>query len=409
MAGFNKGYAKEFRFFLSNFSIADHIIMESRSNPEQAEKRFLLARRVTFGLLSVILIIYGFVAIRNFLYPIAFGFVLGYLLFPLGSWLEKRGIPRILANFIIIFSALALLAGLFLAAYRIISPLTLDFPKLAERAIDNVTGMGARLGGYFGFDEEGSREYIRDQATSLAQTGGEQLQTVFNATANTIIAFGLLPVYLFLFLYYRTKFMYFILKLAGRSRRKETVAILREIATVMVRYLGGVIIVVFILFFINSGGLLIIGMPLAIPLGVTAALFNFIPYFGTLLGGLVPLMFAFLVEGDPALALRVIFLFIIIQFIENNILTPNIVGGNVNLSPFFVITGLVAASMIWGIPGMLLLVPFLASVRILFSHIGFMRPYAFLLGEEGTSKHSIQMGKIKRIFKKILQKVKNRS
>jgi predicted PurR-regulated permease PerM len=382
--------------------------MESRSNPHQADKRFLLAKRITFGLLAIILIVYGLIAIRNFLYPIAFGFILGYLLFPLGSWLEKKRIPRILANLIIIFSALALLTGLFLTAYRIISPLTLDFPKLAERAIDNLTDMGARLGGYFGFDRESASEYIREQATTAAITGGEQLRTFFNATANTVIAFGLLPVYLFLFLYYRTKFMYFILKMAGRNRRKETVTVLREIATVMVRYLGGVIIVVFILFFINSGGLLIIGMPFAIPLGVTAALFNFIPYFGTLLGGLVPLLFAFLVEGDPALALRVIFLFIIIQFIENNILTPNIVGGNVNLSPFFVITGLVASSMIWGIPGMLLIVPFLASVRILFSHIGFMRPYAFLLGDEGTSKHSIEAGKIKRFFKKIFKKVKNR-
>jgi hypothetical protein len=58
----------------------------------------------------------------------------------------------------------------------------------------------------------------------------------------------------------------------------------------------------------------------------------------------VPLTFAFLIEGDPVLAFKVVILFIIIQFIEDNILTPNIVGGNVNINPFFIITGLVAAS-----------------------------------------------------------------
>jgi predicted PurR-regulated permease PerM len=383
--------------------------MESRSNPKQAEKRHILAKRLTFTFLAIILFIYGLIAMRNFLYPIAFGFVLGYLLYPLATWLEKKGIPRILANFIIILSALALLTGLFLAAYRVITPLTIDLPKLVDRAIENLSDMGAGLGGYFGLDPESTGERIRDQATYLFQAGGAQLQTFFNATANTVIAFGLLPVYLFLFLYYRTKFMYFILKLAGRSRRKETVIMLREIAQVMVRYLGGVFIVVFILFFINSVGLVIIGMPFAIPLGVTAALFNFIPYFGTLLGGLVPLVFAFIVEGNPVLAFRVIILFIIIQFIENNILTPNIVGGNVNVSPFIVITGLVAASMIWGIPGMLLIVPFLASTRILFSHIDFMRPYAFLLGEEGTSKHSISTTKIKRVSKRLYRKIFKRN
>jgi predicted PurR-regulated permease PerM len=100
----------------------------------------------------------------------------------------------------------------------------------------------------------------------------------------------------------------------------------------------------------------------------------------------------------------VLFLFIIIQFIENNLLTPNIVGGNVKINPFFVITGLVAASMVWGIPGMLLVVPFLASLRIIFSYNEALRPYAFLLGTEGTGKHSITLSKIKALWSKIRNK-----
>jgi predicted PurR-regulated permease PerM len=153
-------------------------------------------------------------------------------------------------------------------------------------------------------------------------------------------------------------------------------------------------------------------MKFAIALGIVSAFFNFIPYFGTLLGGLVPFLFALLVENNPGLAFRVVILFIIIQFIENNILTPNIVGGNVKVNPFFIITGLVAASIIWGIPGMLLIVPFLAIVRIVFSHIDSMRPYAFLLGEEGTAKHSITMNKIKKLWpwaKKKVDKIQDKN
>ena len=380
--------------------------MDNKIYPPQAERRYLLIKRTAFVLLAIVLFIYGLIAVRNFLYPIAFGFVLAYLVYPLARWFEIKGIPRILANLIVIMGTLALMAGFIIAAYHIITPLAIDFSDLADRAIENLTEMIVSVGQYFGFDPDYLSETIRMQASSVFEAGGEQLRNVFTATTNTIVAFGLLPVYIFLFLYYRTKFMYFLLNLAGRSRKREMLTMLREIATVMVRYVGGVIIVVFILSFINSIGLLIIGLQFAIPLGVTAALFNFIPYFGTLLGGLVPLTFAFLVEGDPILAFRVVILFIIIQFIENNILTPNIVGGNVNISPFFVITGLVAASMIWGIPGMLLIVPFLASVRILFRHIDFMKPYAFLMGVEGTEKHSIQMSKIKRIVKRFKRKIK---
>ncbi|NJM14162.1 MAG: AI-2E family transporter [Bacteroidales bacterium] len=53
----------------------------------------------------------------------------------------------------------------------------------------------------------------------------------------------------------------------------------------------------------------------------------------------------------------------IIQFTENNILTPNIVGYNVKLSPLMIILGLVAAGMVWGIPGMLVIIPFLAMLN----------------------------------------------
>ncbi len=380
--------------------------MEEKNYPVRADKRYLLFKQTAYVILAIFLFVYGLIAVRNFLYPIAFGLVLAYLVYPLTRWFEMKGVPRILANLIVILGTLALMTGLIIAGYHIITPLAVDFPDLADKAKENLTEMVAGIGQYVGIDTNSLKEAITKQVGPDSEEGGGFLGSVFSATTNTLVAFGLLPVYIFLFLYYRTKFMYFLLKLAGRSRRKKMVTMLREIAAVIVQYVGGVILVVFILSIIISTGLLIIGLPFAIPLGVTAALFNFIPYFGTLLGGLVPFTFAFVVEGDPVLAFKVLLLFIVIQFIENNILTPNIVGGNVKLSPFFIITGLVAASMIWGIPGMLLVVPFLASMKILFKHIDFMNPFAFLLGEEGTEKHSIQMSKLKRILKRFKEKVK---
>ena len=380
--------------------------MEHKSFSIQKGKRYLLFKQTAYVLLAIFLLIYGLIALRNFLYPIALGLVLAYLGYPLTRWFELKGVPRILANLIVILGTLALLIGFIIAGYHIITPLAINLPDLADKAKENLTEMLASIGQYVGIDTKSLNETVSKQVGADSGGGGDFLGSVFSATTNTLVAFGLLPVYIFLFLYYRTKFMYFLFKLAGRSRRQEMVNMLREMAAVIVQYVGGVIVVVIILSFINSIGLLIIGLQFAIPLGVASALFNFIPYFGTLLGGLVPVTFAFLVEGDPILAFKVVILFIIVQFIENNILTPNIVGGNVKINPFFIITGLVAASMIWGIPGMLLIVPFLACMKILFKHIDFMSPFAFLLGEEGTAKHSIQLSKLKRILKRLKKKIK---
>ncbi len=378
--------------------------MEPGQSSSHTETRHYVARRISYTLLAILLLVYGLMSVRNFLYPIAFGFLLGYLLYPMANWFEKKHFPRILANLIVIAGGLLVLAGLLLGIYSIITPLAINLPELAGTARENLSEMMARLGTYFGFEPDNTREAVNERLESMFEATGQQLQALFGATTTTAVAFGLLPVYIFLFLYYRTKFMYFLLQLGGRKHKTRVIAILREMSTMMVRYLYGVLVVVLILCVINSLGIWIIGLRFPIPLGVAAALFNFIPYFGTLLGGLVPFFFAFLVEGDPVLAFRVAVLFIGIQFIENNILTPNIVGGNVNISPFFVIIGLVAASMIWGVPGMLLIVPMLAGLRIVFSHSESMQPYAYLLGRKGTSRHSIRSGKLSRWWKKLRQK-----
>jgi predicted PurR-regulated permease PerM len=152
---------------------------------------------------------------------------------------------------------------------------------------------------------------------------------------------------------------------------------------------------------LNSLGLIIIGVKYPILLGIISAFFNFIPYFGTLMGGAVPLLFVLLTTTDPMYyTLKVIILFAIIQFTENNILTPNIVGSNVNINPFFIITGLVFGGMVWGIPGMLLIVPFLAIARIIFSHLDQWKPLSFLLGPKGTTQHSISIQNIREQFRK---------
>jgi predicted PurR-regulated permease PerM len=364
----------------------------------RSERRFHLAQRMTYTMLAIILFLYGLIAIRNFLYPVAFGFLLAYLLLPIVSWLEKERVPRILANFVTIIGVLSVLVTAVFFAYTRIVPIMGELPSLVETGILNLSRMVATIGEYFGFDRSETKDIIQNQTMALMETGGQNIQGVFAATASTLVAIGLLPVYIFLFLYYRTKFAYFLLKIVNPDHKRTMIEILREVSKVSAKYMGGVIIVVMILCVLNSLGLWIIGMRFPVALGILSALFNFIPYFGTLLGGLVPLLFALLVENDPILTFRVVILFIIIQFTENNILTPNIVGSNVKINPFFIITGLVAASMVWGIPGMLLIVPFLAITRIVFAHIDSMRPYAFLLGEEGTSKHSLTLKKIKSLW-----------
>ena len=363
--------------------------------------------RFTYFLLAIILFIYGIIAAREFLYPIAFGVLLAYLLFPVANFLEMKGVPRILSIIISILFSLIVVAGAGFFIYDQFTTLFSDFPELKRQAISNIDSYQHSLENVFGFQDDFLDQYVKQWVTGFFEDIPQNFNAIFTATTGTLLRIFLMPVYIFLFLYYRTKFAYFILKVVPDDKERVTIKILRDISTVVTRYMGGVVIVVSILCLLNSFGLYLVGMKYPIIFGVISALINFIPYFGTLMGGAVPLLFALLIGETPLLAVRVIILFIIIQFTENNILTPNIVGSSLKINPFFIIFSLIVGAMIWGIPGMLVVVPFLAMLKRIFKNFDSLQPYAFLLGTRGTQKHSISMRNLKAYFSKMKNKFKN--
>ena len=355
--------------------------------------------RISLLLLTIILFIYGVIAAKQFLFPLAIGAMFAYLLFPIANFLEKHRFPRILAILTSIAFALVIIGVIVFLFYRQLTKMFADFDTLKESANTNIELLQHNLENLLGLQDNRLEQFLKTQVDQFFQGNGGELGKAFSTTTGTILRIVLLPIYVFLFLYYRTKFAYFILKIVRKEQKHVTIKILRDISTVAARYMGGVSIVVLILCVLNSTGLLIIGVDYAILLGITSAFFNFIPYFGTLMGGAIPLLFVLLTTSDPLhYGLYVIILYAIVQVIENNILTPNIVGGNVKINPFFIILGLMMGGMVWGIPGMLVVVPFLAILRIIFYHIESMQPYAFLLGPRGTQKHSITLSKIKKAF-----------
>ena len=139
--------------------------------------------------------------------------------------------------------------------------------------------------------------------------------------------------------------------------------------------IGGIFTVVFVLCIINSFGLFLAGVRYAITLGVIAAIFNFIPYFWTIIGYSILFVFALLAGDSAELAFKVFLVFGIVQFTENNILTPNIVRNYVKINPFMIILGTFAGGIVWGIPGMFVVVHFLAILRIISEHIPALHPY----------------------------------
>ncbi len=382
-------------------------IIHRQGNFVRMSQRFLdrdrlpvpLMLRMTVGLLFWLLFLFALTVARNFLYPIALGILLAMLLLPVASRLERWGVTRILANLISIVLGIGVIYGVLLFIYRQLSSLVRDLPDIKENAVENLRGVlegfGARLGIQITAEVEDS---VFGRLEEIIKLTGDSLSGVINATGNTLLTIGLMPVYVFMFLYYRTKFARFIMMLVPEKDQDLGRTILEKVSHVTTRYMTGMFAVVLILSVLNSAGFLLIGLEYAVLMGVIAALCNIIPYFGTILGYLFPFTFAFLTGQSFDMALAVLIQFFIIQFSENNIITPNILGGMLRINPFFIILGVLGGGMLWGLPGMFVIVPVLAMIKVTCDHIPMLKPWGFLLSDKGTEKYSITKLKIRRLF-----------
>ena len=368
--------------------------------------KYPISVRLTIVLLLAILFFHAIIAARDFLYPIVFGVLFAYLLYPLSRFLEKYGFPRILANIICILFLMSVVGSVVFFIYKQAGNLLNDLPLFKQRALGNIDSLEQIIEQQFGLTDLRLAEFLRLRVKNFFESGSDFLNIIFSTTAGTIFRLGILPVYIFLFLFYRTKIAYFILKMANPKKKPVVVKVLRELSTVVSRYMGGISTVVLILCFLNTGGLIIIGFEYPVVFGILSALCTFIPYFGTLIGGAIPFTFALLTGDSPSLALKVVLLFGFINFLENNILTPNIVGGSLRINAMVVIIGLIAAGTVWGIPGMFVVVPLMGMFNIVSENVEKLQPYSFLIGVTGVKKHAITYTNIRRFIRKIKKQSK---
>ncbi len=363
--------------------------------------RFPSVQKFSFFLLSVILAFYILIKAKLFLYPIALALLFSYLLYPLTNRLEKNRFPRILAILISIILLLTVITSAGFFIYSRAAVFVNDFPDFRLQAIARVDILEKNIMAFFNITELQLADFLRARVDNLFDMGSNLINRAFTATTGTLFRLAILPVFIFMFLYYRTKFAWFILKLVPNEKQVLALNVLRDVSKVASRYMGGMFTVVFVLCMINSAGLLLVGMKYAVTLGVIAALFNFIPYFGTIIGYSIPFAFAVFMSDSAELPLKVLLVFVIVQFTENNILTPNIVGNYVKINPFMIILGVIAGGMVWGIPGMFVVIPFLAMIRIISEQVPALHPWVYLLGTGGARRYAITGENIRRYLKRL--------
>lgn len=107
-----------------------------------------------------------------------------------------------------------------------------------------------------------------------------------------------------------------------------------------------------------------------------------IPYLGALIGAALPFAVALIYEDSFIYPLGVIGVVLVVQFIDNNFVTPKIVAGYIRINALASIIVIFIGGAIWGIDGMVLFLPLLGIMKIVCDNVPALKPYGYLVGED---------------------------
>ncbi len=312
--------------------------------------------------------------------PLLFSLFFAILLNPMSNWFNRKKVPRVLAI------ALALLVGLLLLS-GVIALLVFQFKMFAQDTSDlkgkfdlistNLINWCART---FNQKPDAVKAWL---ANMESETGKSLLQGLGGTIAtfgNIMITVFVVPVYVFLLLYYKPLLLEFIARIFPKDYHRTVSEVLLSVNSILKNYLFGLLIEAAIVAALNSVGLLAIGVKYAVLLGITGAILNFLPYIGGIIAVALPVFIAILTLS-PVSALLVVVLYAVIQFVDNHYLVPYVVASRVRINAIICIIVVIAGGLLWGVAGMFMAIPLIALVKVVCDHIEELKPLGFLMGD----------------------------
>ena len=340
-----------------------------------ADRDFLArtARRAVIGGVVLAVVFALLLVLEAALTPLAAAFVIAYLLDPVIDRFEARGVARSVAIFVLIaIVGAALLGGLLVIVPKLqreVSGLAERMPGYLERLVNVVIPEIESRGGIqlpHTIDDLIARVRAGEiplPLDSIRELLGKSLSTVFG-TASSLVGLLVIPILAY---YLLVEFDDIVARMAlwiPPRQRPYVVEKARTVDRLISGFLRGQLLVAFALGVLYSAGFAVIGVDLAIGVGVLAGVLSLVPYLGgatALASASILVILEFGIDWHLGAVLG---WYAVVQTIESFVLTPRIVGQSVGLHPAVVIVSLLIGGDLFGFLGLLVAVPGAAIVKV---------------------------------------------
>jgi len=332
---------------------------------------------ITIGLLAFFYILYiG----QDIFVPLIFSTIIAILLNPVVNYLTRKGLNRVVAIIIVLSVALLIIAALMYLLASQVSNFTESLPQLKQKTAVLFNDITDWISQKFNIGKPKIAAWVDKTKGEGMNNSSAVIGETLGTISGVLVLIFLLPVYIFMILFYKPLLLEFIAQLFERDKHKIVAEVLVEIKALIQSYLIGLLLEAALVAALNSIALLIIGIKYAVLIGIIGALLNIIPYIGGIIAISIPMLLAFATK-DPISALWVFIAYIFVQFIDNNFFVPKIVASKVKVNALVSIIVVLIGGALWGVPGMFLSIPLTAIVKVIFDRIEPLKPFGFLIGD----------------------------
>ncbi|NLJ98492.1 MAG: AI-2E family transporter [Tissierellia bacterium] len=339
------------------------------------DKRFLPILIMLISIYIFYLLSKRYGILSDMVYTIMISLIIAYLLNPIVNYFEKYNISRglgVLIIYLIIVGIIFIISFLIIPKSgkeikKLLVVLPIYFQRLSE-FIDNLY-----MKYYMSIDNippifQSLEDIILNNIDNIQNVIVTNISRFFEGIISTftkVISLILIPILTFYFIRDKDYFINRFYLTIPKKRRKEAKELFIEMDRALGQFIRGRLILALYVGVATTILLLILKVDFAIIIGMLTGIADIIPYFGPLLGFLPAFFFALL--SSPIKALWIAILFIGIQWVENNVLAPKIIGESIGIHPISILLALVIGGGVFGVMGMVFSVPAIAIFKILFN------------------------------------------
>ncbi|APF18642.1 AI-2E family transporter [Caldithrix abyssi] len=334
---------------------------------------------IALSLIVVFLVVWVLYIGRSIILPFLIALFLGFILDPIVQFFTRHKIPLFLAVLITLILSFVILYLLGLLVYANVQMFVDQFPRYQERMIQSIDNF---LMNFNQLLSQSKYQVYLDRSTWKQIDWISAIKNL-NITEGVLNSVGTFLTFLFKTVIVIIFLAYFLMgkrnidvkiRLAfDHTQAERIISILNSVTTQVQRYLGAKTVVSFLTGGISILIFLAFGLDFAIFWGFLIFLFNYIPNIGSIIASLLPVIFSLVQFGSFSKAFWMLLALAVLQTTMGNLVEPRLMGRTLNLSPLMVIISLIFWGYLWGVAGMILAVPILATLTIIFENVPELR------------------------------------